>query len=340
MAKLELTPEQQENTVIVGGSISPELAEGAARILGMDSGELERKQFANGEMYAHFGESVRGKDVFVIQPHAANKAQNLSVNDAIQEHLVMVDAAMRGSASSITAIAPFFGYARQDRKKNGREPVSAKLIANQFKAAGATALMAVDLHSPQVQGFFDPVFDNLTAMRALRHEVKGLIPKRQRSRWAMVAPDLGRATVAEKWAEDLGIDLVVVDKRRAKDGTVRAGTTNRFPEVEGRSCVVVDDMVDTAGTLVNGVEILSNSGAAEIAVAATHAPFSGPALERVESSAISKLIVTNSTPTAEAAAALGDRIAVLDISPILGSAIGRIVTKGSISRMFKGEDRS
>lgn len=167
-----------------------------------------------------------------------------------------------------------------------------------------------------------------------------MIPRRQRSRWTMVAPDLGRASVAEKWADDLKIDLVVIDKRRAADGSVKTGSTNAFPELDGRNCVVVDDMVDTAGTLINGLEVLSGSGADRIVVAATHAPLSGPAVKRIKKSPIDTLVVMNTVPTADAEQLLRDQLRILDVSPIIGSAIGQIVTKGSISAMFKGEDRS
>lgn len=333
----KLTAEQKENTVIVGGSIGTELALGAAKTIGMKPGELSLKQFPNSELYAQFNESVRGKDVFVIQPHA--REGKLDVSGAIMEHLIIIDTARRASASNVTAIAPFYGYARQDRKKDGREPISAKLLANLYEAAGATSLMAVDLHIPQIQGFFDPVFDNLTAMRALRKRVKRLIPKVEKDQWAMVTPDLGRAKVAKKWASELGIGLAVIDKDRAKDGTV-SSAQEAFPELKDKHCILIDDMIDTAGTLVNGARIIHQSGAAGIVVAATHAPFSDRALMRIEGSAIDKVIITNTTPTAEAKEALKDQLEVVDISPIIGQAIGRIVTKGSLSEMFNGEDRS
>src|SRR5690606_25686722 len=242
------------------------------------------------EIPCGLGASVRGMDVFIIQRPGASGS--MSINDAIFEHLQMVDAARRASAKRITAVMPFYGYARQDRKAEGREPISAKLIANMFAAAGADRLMSVDLHSGQIQGFFDGPFDHLVAMPVLVDHIE----RNMGADSGVGSPAAGRAKVAERYANALHADLAIVHKRRVKGAKNVVEAKEVVGNVAGRTCVLIDDMIDTGGTLVAAAEQLMEQGAREVCAAATHGVLSGPAIDRLKNSVISKVVVTNTLP--------------------------------------------
>ena len=243
----------------------------------------------NGEINCRFSESVRGSDVFIVQTHAA--AEGRSINDAIMEQLIMVDAAKRGSAKRITVICPFYGYARQDRKASGREPITARLLADMFEAAGAKRMISVDLHSGQIQGFFNGPVDHLIAMPVILDTLA-----EYGDDIVMVSPDTGRVKVAEKYAQALHCDLAFVYKSRRKDLKNVVEAKEVIGEVEGRTCVLIDDMIDTGGTIVAAAELLAERGAERVIAACTHGVFSGPAIDRIKNSVIERVVCTNTLP--------------------------------------------
>src|SRR6476469_8074671 len=258
----------------------PALAGEFAELLGLVLGDANVTEFANGEMRPRFAESIRGSDVFIMQSHYG--VDGRSINDSIIEQLTMIDAAYRASAKRITAVCPFYGYARQDRKAEGREPITARLVADMFKAAGAKRMISIDLHSGQIQGFFDGPVDHLTAMPVLEaylrtHAVAPVI----------VSPDAGRIKVAERMAQhlgDCGADLAFIYKRRPKGTSNVAEATEVIGDVAGRLCVITDDMIDTAGTICAAAELLIERGAREVWAMATHGVLSGPAIDRLKNS--------------------------------------------------------
>ena len=262
---------------LYSGRTHPELAQEVATHLNIELGHDNLVEFANGEVRCRFGESIRGSDVFVIQSHYG--VDEHSVNDSIMEHLIMIDAAYRASAKRITAVCPFYGYARQDRKAEGREPITARLIADMFKAAGAKRMISIDLHSGQIQGFFEGPVDHLTAMPVLEEYVR-----RHATEPVIVSPDAGRIKVAERMAQhlvDCGADLAFIYKRRPKGSTNVAEAAEVMGDVEGRLCVLTDDMIDTAGTICAAAELLVERGASEVWAMATHGVLSGPAIDRL-----------------------------------------------------------
>jgi len=317
---------------LVSGRANLPLAEEIAERLGVTLGDANLGQFANGELHTRFGESVRGTDVFIIQTHAGTEG-GMSVNDAIMEQLIMVDAAKRASAKRITAVAPFYGYARQDRKSEGREPITAKLIANMFKAAGAKRLISVDLHSGQIQGFFDGPVDHLTAMPVLVDFMAGLGED-----LVVVSPDAGRVKVAERYANQLHADLAIVHKRRVKGVKNTVEARDVVGEVDGRVCVLIDDMIDTGGTIVAAAEQLKARGASEIYAACTHGVFSGPAIDRLKNSVISKVVTTNTLPLPPEKQL--DKIEVLSVAGIIADAIDAVFEDTSVSEIFDGHNQS
>ncbi len=316
---------------LVSGRANLPLAEEIADRLGVSLGDAHLAEFANGELHCRFGESVRGTDVFIIQTHTSTDA--MSVNDAIMEQLIMVDAAKRASAKRITAVAPFYGYARQDRKSEGREPITAKLVANMFKAAGAKRLISVDLHSGQIQGFFDGPVDHLTAMPVLVDYMAGLGDD-----LVVVSPDAGRVKVAERYANQLHADLAIVHKRRVKGVKNAVEARDVVGEVDGRACVLIDDMIDTGGTIVAAAEQLKARGAAEIYAACTHGVFSGPAIDRLKNSVISKVVTTNTLPLPPEKQL--DKIEVLSVAGIIADAIDAVFEDTSVSEIFDGKNQS
>ena len=322
MSTLSVPPNKR--LVLLAGRSHPELGKEVANQLGVDLCPISAYDFANGEIFVRFEESVRGCDAFVLQSHTA------PINTWIMEQLIMVDALKRASAKRITVIAPFYGYARQDKKHRGREPVSARLMADLFKAAGADRLICVDLHTSQIQGFFDGPVDHLFALPLLADHVAREV---DRSRITVVSPDAGRVRVAEKWTDILGAPLAIIHKRRDPDVPNQVKMLEVVGDVEGRVCVVVDDMIDTGGTIVQAAETLFDSGAADVIVAATHAILSDPARERLMESRISEVVVTNTLPIPDNRRL--EKLTVLPIAPLLAQAIYEVFTDGSVTRMFE-----
>src|SRR5882762_6147344 len=273
----------RKHLYLVSGRLSRPLAEEIAHELDVRLGEPNLAEFANGEINCRFSESVRGTDVFIVQTHAA--AEGRSINDAIWEQLIMVDAAKRASAKRITVICPFYGYARQDRKASGREPITARLLADMFEAAGAKRMISVDLHSGQIQGFFNGPVDHLIAMPVILDTLA-----EYGDDIVMVSPDTGRVKVAEKYAQALHCDLAFVYKARRKDLKNVVEAKEVIGDVEGRTCVLIDDMIDTGGTIVAAAELLAERGAERVIAACTHGVFSGPAIDRIKNSVIERVV--------------------------------------------------
>jgi ribose-phosphate pyrophosphokinase len=317
---------------MVSGRANRPLAEAIASCLGVRLGEANVDSFANGELHCRFDESVRGVDVFIIQSHG--QSDSFSINDALMEHLLMVDAARRASAKRITAVAPLFAYARQDRKAASREPISAKLVANMFVAAGATRLLSVDLHSGQIQGFFDPPFDHLTAMPVLVNHLASEIGENL----VVVSPDAGRVKVAERYANALHADLAIVHKRRVRGAKHGVEAKEVVGEVEGRICVLIDDMIDTAGTMVAAAEQLMERGAREVFAAATHGVLSPPAIDRLKNAPISKVVVTDTLPLPPDKQI--DKLEVLSVAQVIADAIDAVFEDTSVSEIFGGANES
>ena len=314
---------------LVAGRISRPLAESIAAELGESLGEPNLADFSNGEIHCRFSESIRGSDAFIIQTHC--HSEDMSINDALMEHLIMVDAARRASAKRITVVCPHYGYARQDRKASGREPITAKLVANMFKEAGASRLVSVDLHSGQIQGFFDGPVDHLTAMPVLVDHLRSL-----EGDLTIVSPDAGRVKVAERYAIQLGADLAIVHKRRNHSAFHSVEAKEVVGEVDGKVCILVDDMIDTAGTICAAADQLTERGAARVVAATTHGVFSGQAMERLVASSIEKIIVTDTVPLPEDAD--HDLIEVLSVAPLIARAIDAVFEDTSVSEIFGGNN--
>jgi ribose-phosphate pyrophosphokinase len=311
---------------LFSGRSHPELAAEIAISLGVELGEAELREFADGEVHCRFASSVRGADVFIVQTHCS------PVNGSLMEQLIMVDAAKRASAARITAVCPYYGYSRQDRKATGREPITAKLVADLLSAAGVDRVVSVDLHSGQIQGFFNVPVDHLTATPVLadyllRHGTSDLV---------MVSPDAGRVRVAERFSQLLGSDLAFAAKRRPRGTANEVEALNVVGEVAGRRCVVIDDMIDTAGTVCAAAELLMDHGATEVWAMATHPVLSDPALDRLKASPISRVVVTNTLPLPEERRI--DKIEVLSVARIIADAIDAVFEDTSVSEIFGGHN--
>jgi ribose-phosphate pyrophosphokinase len=309
------------------GTSHPELARAVATNLGLELGHPNIRRFANGEIHCRFDESVRGCDVFIVQSHAE------PINASIMEQLIMIDAAKRASAKRITAVCPYYGYGRQDRKAEGREPITAKLIADLMQVAGADRMVSVDLHSGQIQGFFDRPVDHLTAMPVLLDYLRTQVPSGD---LVVVSPDAGRVKVAERYSTALGADLAFVHKRHVKGKANEVEAKGVIGEVEGRCCVLIDDMIDTAGTIVAAADILVEHGATEVWAMATHGILSGPAVDRIKNSKISRLVVTDTLPFTDDKQL--DMLEVLSVAPIIADAIDAVFEDTSVSEIFGGEN--
>src|SRR5690606_32300528 len=285
----------------------------------------ETRTFANGEIYARYSESVRGCDAFVIQSHTT------PINEWVMEQLIMVDALKRASAKRITVVAPFYPYARQDKKGRGREPISARLIADLFKAAGADRIMSIDLHAAQIQGFFDGPVDHLFAMPVLLRYFREKLDKETLT---VVSPDMGRVRVADQWSDKLGAPLAIIHKRRDPRVANQVSIHEIVGEVKGRTCLLVDDMIDTGRTIAKAAEALKKAGALSVVVAATHAVFSEPAAEVLQAAPIDEVVVTHSLPLPPEQRF--ECLTVLPIAPLLADAIRQVFTDGSVTSMFDG----
>jgi ribose-phosphate pyrophosphokinase len=321
-----ITAPNQKKLLLLSGRSHPELTDEIAACLGVEPTPTTLYDFANGEIFVRFLESVRGCDAFVLQSHTA------PINHWIMEQLIMVDALKRASAKRITVVAPFFGYARQDKKSRGREPISARLIADLFLTAGADRIMAVDLHTAQIQGFFDGPVDHLFALPILASYIED---KLDLSRVTVVAPDAGRVRVCERWTDRLSCPLAIIHKRRDPDVANKVKVLEVVGQVEDRSCIIVDDMIDTGSTIVNAVDALFNQGAAQVIVTATHGVLSGPAVDLLKNSRISELIVTNTLPIPNEKRF--DKLTVLSIAPLIARAISEVFSDGSVTSLFDGQ---
>jgi ribose-phosphate pyrophosphokinase len=321
----------KKKLMLFAGQGNEELTAEIAKCLDVPLGEIKLSTFSSGELYARFGESIRGADVFIVQSHCE------PINDRIMQQLLMIDAAKRASARRITAVCPFYGYARQDRKAEGREPISARLLADLLTTAGADRVVSVDLHTGQIQGFFDGPVDHLTAVPLLAdhiaREVQGDV--------VVVSPDAGGLKLARRFANCLGdagieSDLAFIDKRRPKGTHNVAEATEVVGNVEGSVCVLVDDMIDTAGTITSAVNLLMERGASEVWVTATHGVLSGPAVDRLKNAPIRQVVVTNTLPIPDDKRF--DSLQVLSIAPTIAEALDAVFEDTSVSEIFRGDN--
>ncbi len=310
-----------KSTCVFSGSAHPELAQQIAGYLDLPLGRCRTPRFSDGEVFAEIQENVRGVDVYVIQPTCA------PVNEHLMELLVMADALKRASAGSITAVLPYYGYARQDRKAAPRTPITAKLVADLLSASGINRVVAIDLHAAQIQGFFDVPFDHLFAMPVFLEHLRPRFTEPP----VYISPDAGGVERTRAYAKRLGADLAIIDKRRERAGV--SEVMHIIGDVRDRDCVILDDMIDTAGTLTNAAKALSDKGAKRVLAAATHAVLSGPAVERIAASCLDEVIVTDTIPLPPAALASG-KFRVLSVARLLGEAIKRIHHSDSVSSLF------
>lgn len=309
------------NICLFTGSANTELAQEIAKILGIRTGEAKLSRFSDGEMFCRIAENVRGLDTFVIQPTCA------PVNDTLMELLIMCDALRRASAGSITAVLPYYGYARQDRKVAPRTPITAKLVADLLEIAGVTRAVCVDLHAGQIQGFFRFPTDNLYALPVFL----GYLKENFDQRAVFVSPDAGGVERARAYSKQLGASLAIIDKRREAANV--SEVMYLIGDVVGRDCIIVDDMIDTAGTLCNAAKAVKDGGAKSVVACATHGVLSGEAVRRIADSALDAVVVTNSIPPNDAIRKCG-KIQYLSIAPLLAEAIRRIDSKDSLSSLF------
>jgi ribose-phosphate pyrophosphokinase len=321
----------KKKLMLFAGQGNEELSSEIAQCLKVPLGEVKLSTFASGELYARYGESIRGADVFVVQSHCE------PINDRIMQQLLMIDAAKRASARRITAVCPFYGYARQDRKAEGREPISARLLADQLTVAGADRLVSVDLHTGQIQGFFDGPVDHLTAVPLLadhlaRHVTGDVV---------VVSPDAGGAKLAQRFANclrdaNVESDLAFINKRRPKGTHNVAVATEVVGNVAGNVCVLIDDMIDTAGTVTSAADLLVERGATEVWVLATHGVLSGPAIDRLKNAPIRQVVVTDTLPIPDDKRF--DALQVLSIAPTIAEALDAVFEDTSVSEIFRGDN--
>ena len=321
----------EKTLVVMAGRGHHELAEEVCAELDTKLGDVILSTFANGEIYCRYGESIRGTDVFVFQTHCD------PVNDRLMEQLIMIDAAKRASAKRITAVCPFYGYARQDRKAEGREPISARLVADMLGVAGADRVVSVDLHTGQIQGFFDFPVDHLTAVPVVAEYLVSALD----GGVTVVAPDAGGGKLARRYATQLEqagyeVELAFIDKRRPKGVHNVAVATEVVGEINGRTCVLVDDMIDTAGTVVSAANLLVDRGATDVLIAATHGLLSGPAVDRLRNAPVREVIVSDTLPIT--ADKQFDSLRVVSIAPLLAQAMDAIFCDGSVSGLFGGDN--
>jgi ribose-phosphate pyrophosphokinase len=316
----------KKKLVVVAGRGHDELSHDVADCLKIQLGEVVLSTFANGEIYCRYGENLRGADAFVIQTHGG------AINDLLMEQLIMIDAAKRASAKRITAVCPFYGYARQDRKAEGREPITARLVADMLTAAGADRVVTVDLHTGQIQGFFDYPVDHLTAVPVIAEYLTSVVD----GETTIVAPDAGGGKLARRFADRLNADIAFIDKRRPKGTHNVAVATEVVGDIDGRTCIIVDDMIDTAGTVVSAANLLMERGASSVYIAATHGLLSGPAVDRLKNGPIREVVVTNTVPIPDEKRF--DSLHVLSIAPLLANAIDAVFEDRSVSVLFGGDN--
>ncbi|MDO5533962.1 MAG: ribose-phosphate diphosphokinase [Propionibacteriaceae bacterium] len=317
--------QSEKHLIVASGRAFPELAEEVAELMGVDLVPTRALTYANSEIYVRFEESVRGCDAFVIQSHCA------PVNEWLMEQLIMVDALKRASAKRITVVSPFYPYGRQDKKHAGREPISARLIADLYKTAGADRLMSIDLHASQIQGFFDGPVDHLIGLPVLLEYIQEKYPL---DNLTVVSPDAGRVRLADAWTDKLGAPLAIIHKRRDPNKANEVAVGEVVGDVEGRVCLLVDDMIDTAGTICAAAQTLKDHGAAQVIAAATHPILSGPAAKRLNESAFEEIIVTNTLPISDELSI--PKLTVLSIAPLIAEAITQIFEDGSVTSLFDG----
>lgn len=318
--------DSQKNLMLFSGRAHPELADQVANELGIEVTGQTARDFANGEIFVRFEESVRGSDAFVLQSHPA------PLNKWLMEQLIMIDALKRGSAKRITAILPFYPYARQDKKHRGREPISARLIADLLKTAGADRIITVDLHTDQIQGFFDGPVDHMHAQGQLAEYVRA---KYGTTNLTVVSPDSGRVRVAEKWADSLdGAPLAFIHKTRDPLVPNQVKSNRVVGDVEGNTCILIDDMIDTGGTIAGAVSVLKDAGAGDVIIATTHGVFSDPAATRLAQCGAKEVIATNTLPLPEEKRF--DNLTVLSIAPLLAQTIREVFQNGSVTSLFDG----
>ena len=322
----------KKRMMIFSGSSYPELAREVADHLGMRLGEVKLSQFANGELYARFQESVRGADVYVMQSHLSMPGGK-SINDFVMEQLIMLDALKRASAKRTVAVIPYYGYSRSDKKAQSREAIVARMVADMYESVGVDRIMSVDLHTGQIQGFFHDPFDHLTALPLLKAWIEENTSRDDR---VIVSPDAGRVRLTEKFAGHLGSPIAILHKRRDPTKHNVSESLDVIGDVDGRTVILIDDMIDTAGTICGAAQLLKERGAARVIACATHPLFSGPAAERLEASAIEKVVVTNTIPIP--AERRSDKLVVLSIAPILASALRAVFEDESVSEIFAGEN--
>jgi ribose-phosphate pyrophosphokinase len=313
-------PEETKRMQVFAGTSNPELSEGVVRHLGIELGNVKIRKFANGEIYVRYLQSVRGADVFIIQSICA------PVNESLMEMLIMVDAAKRASARTITAVISHYGYARQDKKSAAREPITAKLVADLLTVAGVNRVITMDLHQGQIQGFFNQPVNHLTALPILADYFESL----HLSDCVVVSPDVGRAKACKKLSNMLGAGLAIMHKGRPEHNV--AEITHVIGEVEGKVCIVADDMIDTAGSITEGAKALMAKGAKEVYVTATHGIFSPPAYDRIEAAPIKELVVTNSIPVPDDKQ--HGKIRVLSVAPLFAHALQNVFNDDSVSELF------
>jgi ribose-phosphate pyrophosphokinase len=316
----------KKKLMLFSGRANVALAEEIAENLGVPLGEVELSTFANGEIYCRYLESIRGADVFLVQSHSD------PINERIMEQLIMIDAAKRASAKRITAVCPFYGYSRQDKKTEGREPITARLLADMLTVAGADRVVAVDLHTGQVQGFFNMPVDHLTALPVLSAYLADTVE----GEVVVVSPDTGRVKLAQRLANHLDADLAIIDKRRPRATHNVAQALEVVGEVAGHACILIDDMIDTGGTVVSAAELLMAKGATDVYVAATHGILSGPAVDRLKNAPIREVVLTNTLPIED-----GKRfpeLRVLSVAPIIADALDAVFEDTSVSQIFQGEN--
>jgi ribose-phosphate pyrophosphokinase len=316
--------------MLFSGRANPELAAKIANKLGVDLGPITLKTFSNGEVYCRFEESIRGADVFLVQPTCANPALGLSANDALMELLLMIDAAVGASAHRVIAVTPWFGYSRQDKKSAPREPISSRLVARMLESAGADRVLTMDLHAGQIQGFFRNPVDHMTALFMLTQYFDDL----GLTDLVVVAPDAGRVKLNKKFASKIGAELAILDKERPAQQVAEIGYV--IGDVRGRTAVLVDDMIDTAGTLKAAAQTVLDEGASRVFAAATHPVLSGNAYENLAASGFEQIVVTDTIPLRPGAP---ENLRVLSCAELLTDSIRRIFTDDSVSEVFGGENQ-